>query len=184
MSNTRKSTNKYIINECYKPSEEFPAGRLPTLKQVIERCLFFKDYKTSDVQGTVSKELFELWVACNVYPVSVHAIKNKLNIQVKEFSRLLNYDKKKRNLAKYQTDAQKFIEDGSNLFDIFQTDPKLLAKTEKAYLLKMLDEDYRFYGVSTYLFKNSFFYLGKTQLIEMQLSNCIKIINLHSVKVL
>src|SRR5215469_8862237 len=78
MSNTRKSINKYIINECYKPSEEFPAGRLPTLKQVIERCLFFKDYKTSDVQGTVSKELFDLWLACNVYPVSVHAIKNKL----------------------------------------------------------------------------------------------------------
>ena len=38
--------------------------------QVIERCLFFKDYKTSDVQGTVSKELFDLWLACNVYPVS------------------------------------------------------------------------------------------------------------------
>jgi len=97
---------------------------------------------------------------------------------------LLNYDKKKRNLAKYQTDAQKFIEHGSNLFAIFQTDSKLLAKKEKAYLLKMLDEDYRFYEVSTYLFKNSFFYLGKTQLIEMQLSNCIKINNLQSVKVL
>ena len=49
MTNTRKSTDRYIINECYKLSEEFSTGRLPTLKQVIERCLFFKDYETDDV---------------------------------------------------------------------------------------------------------------------------------------
>ena len=60
MSNTGKSTDRYIINECYKPSEKFPAGRLPTLKHVIEKCLLFKDYKTDDVQRKVIKELFDL----------------------------------------------------------------------------------------------------------------------------
>ena len=131
MSNTRKSTNRCIINESYKPSQEFRAGRLPPLKQVIERRLFFKDYKKDDVQRLISKELFDLWIKCNVYPVTVNAIKHRLHNQVREFSRLLNYDKKKRKLAKYQADAQKFVGDGTKLFDIFQTDPKLLAETEK-----------------------------------------------------
>ena len=68
---------------------------------------------------------------CNIYPVTVNAIKYRLHNQVREFSRLLNYDKKKRKLAEYQAEAQKFMEDCSKLFDIFQSDPKLLAETKK-----------------------------------------------------
>ena len=62
---TRKDANKSnkdILDECFKPLEEFPFGKLPTLKQVIERCLYFKDYRKDSVQREVSEELFSLWV--------------------------------------------------------------------------------------------------------------------------
>ena len=35
---TANKSNKYIVNKCFKPLEKFPFGKLPTLKQVLERC--------------------------------------------------------------------------------------------------------------------------------------------------
>ncbi|KAL7629927.1 UNVERIFIED_CONTAM: hypothetical protein RMT77_019953 [Armadillidium vulgare] len=144
---TRNSVKKFLINECYKASEEFPPGRLPTLKQVLERCLFFKEYRTENVQREVSEELYNLWIKYNVYPISANAIKMRLNNHLKEFSRLLNYDKKKQG-PKFKLDASKFIEDSKKLFDIFQKDHKILAAAERKYLLKMTEDDHKFYEVS------------------------------------
>ncbi|KAB7504140.1 hypothetical protein Anas_12113 [Armadillidium nasatum] len=141
---TRNSVKKFLINECYKASEEFPPGRLPTLKQVLERCLFFKEYRTENVQREVSEELYNLWIKYNVYPISANAIKMRLNNHLKEFSRLLNYDKKKQG-PKFKLDASKFIEDSKKLFDIFQKDHKILAAAERKYLLKMTEDDHKFY---------------------------------------
>ncbi|KAL7631030.1 UNVERIFIED_CONTAM: hypothetical protein RMT77_018684 [Armadillidium vulgare] len=141
---TRNSVKKFLINECYKASEEFPPGRLPTIKQVLERCLFFKEYRTENVQREVSEELYNLWIKYNVYPISANAIKMRLNNRLKEFSRLLNYDKKKQG-PKFKLDASKFIEDSKKLFDIFKKDHKILAAAERKYLLKMTEDDHKFY---------------------------------------
>jgi hypothetical protein len=115
---TRKSKNKYLIEECYKPSEEFLPGRLPTLKQVIERCLYFEDYRKDSVLREVSEELFNLWVKCNVYPISSLAIQKRLNNHIKQFYRLVNYDKKKRGPT-FKLDASKFTNTSNKLFDIY-----------------------------------------------------------------
>ena len=112
---TRKAankSNKYILDECFKPLEEFPLGKLPTLKQVLERCLYFKDYRKDSVQREVSEELFNLWVNYNVYPISVIGIKTKLSSYIGKFYKFVNYDKKKRG-QKYETDAAGFIEETS-----------------------------------------------------------------------
>ena len=70
---TRNSVSKFLINECYKVSEEFPP-RLPTLKQVLERYLFFKEDRTENVQREVNEEVYNLWIKYNVYPISANAI--------------------------------------------------------------------------------------------------------------
>ena len=96
---TRKAaniSNKYILYECFKPLEEFSFGKLPTLKQVLERCLYFKDYRKDSVQREVSEELFNLWVNYNVYPISVIGIKTKLSSYIGKFYKFVNYDKKKK----------------------------------------------------------------------------------------
>ena len=56
---TRKTANKYIVDECFKPLQKFPFGKLPTLKQVLERYLYFKDYRKDSVLRDVSVELFQ-----------------------------------------------------------------------------------------------------------------------------
>ena len=42
---TANKSNKYIVDERFKPLEKFPFGKLPTLNQMLERCLYFKDYR-------------------------------------------------------------------------------------------------------------------------------------------
>ena len=135
------------MNECFKPLEEFPFGKLPTLKQVFERCLYFKDYRRDSVLREVSEELFNLWVEYNVYPISVIGIKTKLSSYIGKLYKFINYDRKKRG-QKYETDAAGFIEEANQLFDIYQKDHKKLAEIEKKFLSKMPDEDYKFYEVS------------------------------------
>ena len=132
---TRKAankSNKYILDECFKPLEEFPLGKLPTLKQVLERCLYFKDYRKDSVQREVSEELFNLWVNYNVYPISVIGIKTKLSSYIGKFYKFVNYDKKKRG-QKYETDEAGFIEEANQLFDVLQKDHKKLAEIEKKF---------------------------------------------------
>ena len=128
------------MDECFKPLVKFPFGKLPTLKQVLERCLYFKDYRKDSVQRDVSVELFNLWVNYNVYPISVISIKTKLSSHIKRFF--------KKRIQKCETDAAGFIEEANQLLDVHQKDHKKLAEIEKKFLLKMTDEDYMFYKVS------------------------------------
>ena len=83
------------MDEFFKPLKKFPLGKLPTLKQVLERCLYFKGYRKEDVQRDVSVELFNLWVNY-VHPISVIRIKTKLSSYIKNCYKFANYNKKKR----------------------------------------------------------------------------------------
>ena len=46
---TRNATDKIFGKEQFAPIEKLPLGKLPTLKEVIGRCLTFKDYKTDEI---------------------------------------------------------------------------------------------------------------------------------------
>ena len=90
---TRKAaneSNKDILDESFKPLKEFLFEKLPTLKQVIETCLYFKDYRKGSVQREVNEELFNLWVNYNVYPISVIRIKTKLSSYTEKFYKFVN----------------------------------------------------------------------------------------------
>ena len=97
---------------------------------MLERCLYFKDYRNDSVQRKVSEEVFDLWIKFNVCPISVLGIKNRLSTHIKDFYKLVYYDKKKKG-PKFEIDAANFIEESNKLFDIYQKDQKKLAETEK-----------------------------------------------------
>ena len=98
------------------------------------------------MQRTVSEELYNLWVTYNVYPIAKSSVQKRLKDHISEFYRLLNYPKKKMG-PKYRSDVEVFLNISNTLFDIYQKDEKKLALTEKNYLLKMAEDDYKFYEV-------------------------------------
>ena len=141
---TRQITDKVIGNEKFVPIDGFPVGKLPTLKNVIDRCLYYRNYLTDKTLTTVSEEVFKLWIKYNVYPISIAGIRKILRTEMTEFSRLYRYDKSKRE-QKYYSDVDKFLGKTKNLFDVFQKDKNLRSEMEKQYFLKMTKADYQYY---------------------------------------
>ena len=91
-----RSGQKLMEMPTFGHLKKFPRGKLPTLKEVIGRCLFVGNFKSDATLVLVAKELEELWIECNVYPISTQAIKKKIKQDIQEYSRLCKYDKKKR----------------------------------------------------------------------------------------
>jgi len=49
--------------------EKFPPGVLPTKRQVLERLLHFRNFRTADAANDVANEIYDRWLWCNVYPL-------------------------------------------------------------------------------------------------------------------
>ena len=49
--------------------KEFPSGQVPTKRQVIERTMYEDSYLQRGASAIVAKELVDLWIRSNVYPV-------------------------------------------------------------------------------------------------------------------
>ena len=60
MHRTRKQSDKVKGNEKFTPIDAFPLGKLPTLKNVLNRCLYHKNYLTDKTLTIVSEEIFNL----------------------------------------------------------------------------------------------------------------------------
>ena len=71
---TRNSTDKIL------EKKRFLLGKLPTLKEIIGRCLTFRDYKTDGITKSLIEELHNLWITYNVYPISVNSIDKRLKL--------------------------------------------------------------------------------------------------------
>ena len=134
MHRTRKQSEKVKGNEKFTPIDAFPLGKLPTLKNVIDRCLYHKNCLTDKTLTIVSDELFNLWIKYNVYAISIAGIRRRLKNEMTEFSRLYRYDKKKRE-KKYNSDVHKFLKKTKILFDVFQKDKNLRSEMEKKIFL-------------------------------------------------
>ena len=78
---TRISANKsneYILDKCFIPLEEFPFEILPTSKQVLERCLYFKYYRKDGVQREVSEKTNRNgYCTCKLVPETPSEAKSK-----------------------------------------------------------------------------------------------------------
>ena len=116
-------------------------GKLPNLKEVVGKCLTFKDYKTDGIKKVVLKELHNLWITYNVYPISVNGIHKQLKTMIMEFNKRVQYDKKKRS-KNYKNDVDIFLKKNNTFFDIYQPDPEHFSDTEKKQMLKMTEPDF------------------------------------------
>ena len=85
---TRKQCDKVIENETFAPIDEFFLGKLPTVKNVITRCLYYKNYLTDKILTAVSEGLFNRWIKHNVYSILIAGIRKRLRTEMTEFSRL------------------------------------------------------------------------------------------------
>lgn len=81
---TRKDVEKVLqIGEKkvkFVPQAKFkgPPYQLPTGRDVLERCIDSKTWKDSKNSRQIGKEIQDIWVFCNIYPVSSQHLSNVL----------------------------------------------------------------------------------------------------------
>ena len=103
----RKQCDKVIENEKFVPIDGFFLGKLPTLKNVITRCLYYRNYLTDKTLTTVSEELFNRWIKYNVYPISIAGIRKRLRTEMTEFN-MTNLNEN-RNITVMSADSLKKV---------------------------------------------------------------------------
>lgn len=139
---TRKAATR--ICKCegqyeFKSSDSLPKGILPTKRDVLQRLLHEKNWRTRPAATTVATELVELWTLCNVYSISVDGVVSRIQKLVKDFRKI---DYQPKQIKKGATLFQKNVKD---LFDIFCSDQKQRRKVEEHHKLRMNAKDFAFY---------------------------------------
>ena len=81
----------------------------------------------------------------NIYTLSERRVFIKNQELATQFNRLFTYSKCKRELSKFKSDINSFMELAERLFDIFCSDENQRRAQELQYHLRMTDTDYRFY---------------------------------------
>ena len=144
---TRLSKSKTLPGggPTFSSIETFTGGFLPTKKQIIQRILYENKFRKWMAATKVAKELVELWIHCNVYPLSEYVVAKKVHDLTSNFCKLLYYDKSRLNSSGFLCKKVKFMEDMNVLFDIYCKNSEQRFKLEKKYLLKMAPVDYQFY---------------------------------------
>ena len=60
----------------------FPSSLVPHINfhqiTVLQRVLAEKNWRSREAASTVAKELFDVWIYCNVYPISEQRITDKI----------------------------------------------------------------------------------------------------------
>ena len=67
--------------------KEFPSGLSPTNRQVIERTMYEDGYLRRSASAIVAKELVDLWIWSNVYPVHEVTVTNRIFEMISQFGK-------------------------------------------------------------------------------------------------
>ena len=124
--------------------DSFPPGVLPTKRQVIERILHLKNFRTETVANDIAEEIHDRWIWCNVYPVHKYTISKKVQNLVASFSSLDRWTKSRRGNTFLQRESE-FMQTIDSLFDVFCVDDQQRKNLEKQHGLRMAEADYAFY---------------------------------------
>ena len=81
---------KYLFKSC----DFFPIGVLPTKRDVLQRLLYERNWRTKAAAVIVANELYERWIHFNVYCVSVDGIVFGILTLVKDFRQIESQPKK------------------------------------------------------------------------------------------
>ena len=138
-----KRTKVLYSGESFSSIEEFPAGQLPTKRQIIERILHEDNYLRRPASTAVAKELVERWIWCNVYPVHVVTVTNRIFEMITQLSKLDRWPKKKRN-DNFKAKETSFTRDLDELFDIYCSDSTQRHTLEKQHGLRMTEKDHKY----------------------------------------
>ena len=140
-SNTVKTLHS---GHTFTSRDSFPPGVLPTKRQVIERILHLKNFRTETVANDIAEEIHDRWIWCNVYPVHKYTISKKVQNLVASFSSLDRWTKSRRGNTFLQRESE-FMQTIDSLFDVFCVDDQQRKNLEKQHGLRMAEADYAFY---------------------------------------
>ena len=136
---------KYLSKSC----GSFSNGVLPTKRDVLKRLLYERNCRTRAAAVIVAKELYECWIHCNVYCISVDDMVFKILTLVKDFQQIESQPKKEKKgfntSATFNYNMTEFLHDIEELFDIFCNDQKQRQKLKEINKLKMNKDDFAFY---------------------------------------
>ena len=78
----RRSLNTAVktlhSGHTFTSRDSFPPGVLPTKRQVIERILYLKNFRTEKAANDIVQEIHDRWVRYNVYPIHQYTITKKV----------------------------------------------------------------------------------------------------------
>ena len=132
-STSIKLTKVLHSGHVFHSKEKLPSEKLPTKRSVIERVLNEVNFVQQSAAGVVAKELINIWIFCNFYPVNEITVKQKIFALMKSFSSIDRYCKKKRGKPFLQKEAE-FLRDMDELFDIFCSDDQQRRQLEKQHI--------------------------------------------------
>ena len=81
VTRVRQHQGKYFFKSC----DSFPNGVLPTERDVLQRLLYERNQQTRAAAVIVANKLYESWMHCNVYCISVDGIVFRILTLVKDF---------------------------------------------------------------------------------------------------
>ena len=74
-STSIKLTKILHSGHIFHSKEKLPSGKLPTKIDVIERVLNKENFLQQSAARVVAKELINIWIFCNFYPVNKIIVK-------------------------------------------------------------------------------------------------------------
>ena len=94
---TRKAVTRVCErqgNYLFKSGDSFPNRVLPTKRNILQRLLHERNWRTRAATVIVANELHKRWVHCNVYCISVDGIVFRILTLVKDFRQIESQPKK------------------------------------------------------------------------------------------
>ena len=92
----------------------------------MQRLLHERNWRTRAVALIVTNELYERWIHCNVYCISVDGIAFRILTLVKDFRQIKSQPKQGKKgfntSATFNYNTTEFLRDIEELFDIFCND--------------------------------------------------------------
>ena len=122
--------------EMFSSMKEFSSGQLATKRQVIERTMYEDSYLQRSASAIVAKELMDMWIRSNVYPVHEITVTNRVFEIIPQFSKLDRWPKKKQ-YDNFTTKENSFTCKLDELFDIYCLDGTQRHALEKQHGLRM-----------------------------------------------
>ena len=148
---TRSKSKKTLGGIDYFEAPEFPSGKLPTKRDIIQNMLYLlrprragQDQRSKSAAAQLLAEILqEHWLFCNLYTLSTTSIKKHILDLYECFIKLVQTREPRRNDA-YVAKVEQFKTEASLTFDIFCEDESQRHKLENAWGIKMTTMEWNF----------------------------------------